>query len=220
MHRSWWRQALVVVLFLLIASCSGGGCSSGCSSCGVAPLPAGFPATSTIANSASARVTQHGLGFLSANIGALVTNLLGRNGTPGVIDFDVPPENTSIPVTIPILGNVGNIPISICANGSNATSSPEQCIAEIEIGSAALTIATATPDSLTLNGTIPVRIQELPASGTIIGITIGVDIGAGSNMTCDSASGGITPGAGFAPLPISITLPLVAQTPARAWATR
>ena len=212
MHRSWWRQALVVVLFLLIASCSGGGCSSGCSSCGIAPIAAGFPSTSTIPNSASARVTQHGLGFLSANIGALVTNLLGRSGTPGVIDFDVPPESTSIPVTIPILGNIGSIPINICPNGSNAGSSPETCIAEIDIGQAALTVSTATPDSLTLSGTIPVRIQEIPATGSIIGISIGVDIGAGSSMTCDSASGGVSPGAGFAPLPISVTLPLVAQT--------
>jgi hypothetical protein len=165
-----------------------------------------------VTNAASARLTQQGLAFLSANIGTLAGSILGRSGTGGIITFDVPPESTSIPVSLPIIGNVGSIPISICPNGSNATSSPEQCIAEIEIGSAALTISTATPDALTLTGTIPVRIQEIPASGTIIGIGINIDIGAGSNMSCDSSTGGITPGAGFASLPITVTLPLVPQT--------
>ena len=82
MLRSWWRQALVVVLFLLIASCSGGGCSSGCSSCGIAPIAGGFDPTQTIPNSASVRVTKPGLEFLSANLPSLAGTLLPRGYTP------------------------------------------------------------------------------------------------------------------------------------------
>ena len=198
MHRSWWRQALVVVLFLLIASCSGGGCSSGCSSCGIEPLPAGFPSTNTIPNAASARVTQQGLAFLSANIGTLATSLLGRSGTPGVIDFDIPTDTISTSV-------IGiSVSLTVCPNGPNATSSPPECVAEIEIGSAALTVGTATPDNLTLTGTIPIRVRDLPVSTPVGTIAIGV----GSGGSCPSS--GVSD-ANFANFPITVNLPLVAD---------
>ncbi len=201
MHRSWWRQALVVVLFLLIASCSGGGCSSGCSSCGIAPLAAGFPSTNTIPNSASARVTAHALGFLSANIGTLATNLLGRSGTPGVITFDIP----TTPINTSLIGI--SVSMTVCPNGFNTGTSPPQCVAEIEIGSAALTVSTASPDNLTLTGTIPVRVRDLPVSTPVGTIAIGV----GSGGSCP-ASG--VADATFANLPISVSLPLVNDTTA------
>jgi hypothetical protein len=185
------------VLFLLIASCSGGGCSSGCSSCGIEPIPGGFPPASTIPNAASVRVTQAGLGFLSANIGTLVTNLLGRSGTPGVIDYPIPTLSTS----------VDGITINICPNGSTTTSTPPICLAEIEIGQAALTVSTATPDNITLNGTIPIRARDIQVSG--IPIIGDVDLALGSNGQCTNGGGS---DADFADLPISISLPLVAQT--------
>ena len=53
-----------VAFFLLIASCSGGGCS-GCGSCaGMTPLPGGFPADQAIENAASVRVSRPGLDFI------------------------------------------------------------------------------------------------------------------------------------------------------------
>jgi hypothetical protein len=197
MQRSWWRQALVVVLFLLIASCSGGGCSSGCSSCGIAPIAAGFPSTNTIPNSASARVTQHGLGFLSANIGTLVTNLLGRSGTPGIIDYPIPTLQES----------VDGISVTICPNGSNASSSPPICLAEINIGGATLTVSAVSPDNLSLSGTIPIRARDLQVTG--IPIINGVDIALGSNGTCPSSAGGSD--ADFANIPVTISLPLISD---------
>ena len=83
MLRSWWRQALVVVLFLLIASCSGGGCSSGCSSCGVAPIAGGFDPAKTIPNSASERASRSTAWGSSARTSAtLVSSLLGTRAAP------------------------------------------------------------------------------------------------------------------------------------------
>ena len=51
------RHTLAVLLFLIAAGCSGGGCSSGCSSCsGITPLAGGFDVTKRIENGGSARI--------------------------------------------------------------------------------------------------------------------------------------------------------------------
>jgi MYXO-CTERM domain-containing protein len=200
---SWWRQTLVVILFLLIASCSGGGCSS-CSSCGVTPIAGGFDPGKTIPNAASVRVTKPGLEFLSTNLPGLASTLLGRTGgSAGVITFNVPTTTTSL---------VGQT-LTICPGGTNTSNTPEICIAEIQIGGALLTINAITPDAISLSGTIPVRIQEINVTGSvpILG-NIEIDLGAGSNLSCNTNSGGVSPGATFKPFPIAITLPLVAET--------
>jgi hypothetical protein len=200
---SWWRQAFVAVLVLLIASCSGGGCSS-CASCGITPIAGGFDPGKTITNVASVRVTKPGLEFLSANLPGLAGSLLGRSGGPsGVITFNVP----STPISV-----IGQN-LTICANGTNTTNSPEICIAEIELGSAQLSINAIAPDAISLSGTIPVRIQEIQVTGNVIILgNIEIDLAAGGNLNCNTASGGVAAGTTFKPLPISITLPLLAET--------
>ncbi len=204
--RSWWRQALVVVLFLLVASCSGGGCSSGCSSCGITPIAGGFEPAKTIPNSASVRVTKHGLEFLSSNLPGLASTLLGRSGSSaGVITFDIPSTSTTL---------VGQT-LTICPTppGSDPTTSPEICIAEIEIGGALLKINSVTPDAISLSGTIPVRIQEIKVTGNVVLFgNIEIDLGVGSNLSCNTSTGGVSAGTGFQPFPLTVTLPLVAET--------
>ncbi|MBX3261636.1 MAG: hypothetical protein KF782_18275 [Labilithrix sp.] len=60
---SRFRHVFGVVFFLLIASCSGGGCG-GCGGCaGMTPLPGGFPADKAVENAASVRVSRPGLDF-------------------------------------------------------------------------------------------------------------------------------------------------------------
>ncbi len=192
MLRSWWRQALVVCLFLLIASCSGGGCSSGCASCGITPIAGGFDPSQTIANSASVRVTKPGLEFLGGSIPGLAASLLGHGATGGIIDFDVP----TTPISTSVIGI--SINLSVCPNGANTTTNPLQCVAEIEIGSASLAINSVTPDAITISGTIPVRIQELIITGNVplLG-NIQIDLGVGSNLGCDSNAGAVAAGVGF-----------------------
>ena len=89
----WSRHWLAVIALFVIASCSGGGCSSGCAGCGVTPLPEGFPAANTVPNAAQARVTRPGLDFLQANIGTLASKLVGSGAMNGVLDFSVPSSN-------------------------------------------------------------------------------------------------------------------------------
>src|SRR5262249_17520415 len=82
------RHILAVVLFLLAAGCSGGGCGGGCSSCGgIPPLPNGFDVNSRIENAGSARVTPSSLKFLQSNLGALAKGLLGGSSQNGIILF-------------------------------------------------------------------------------------------------------------------------------------
>ena len=204
MLRSSWRQFFAALLFLLIASCSGGGCSSGCSSCGIAPVAGGFDPAKTIANSASVRVTKPGLEFLSANLPSLVTQLLGRggSGTPGVITFDVPSStiNTTI-VFIPVT-------IKICPNGANEKGNPPTCVAAIDIGAAKLNVAAVTPDSIEVTGTVPVVMRDLPLNIPVFS-NVNIAMGDPGSLTCNSAAGS---DANYGQIPVTITLPLVAET--------
>ena len=86
---SRFRHVFGVLFFLLVASCSGGGCSSGCGGCGgTTPLPGGFPKDKTIDNAASVRVSRPGLDFVEKNLPAVVTKVANAPG--GVLGFDIP----------------------------------------------------------------------------------------------------------------------------------
>ena len=86
---SRFRHVFGVLFFLLVASCSGGGCSSGCGGCGgTTPLPGGFPKDKTIENAASVRVSRPGLDFVEKNLPAVVTKVANAPG--GVLGFDIP----------------------------------------------------------------------------------------------------------------------------------
>jgi hypothetical protein len=193
MLRTWWRQALVVLTVLLVAACSGGGCSSGCSSCGVTPLAAGFPQKDAITNAASVRVTKPGLDFVSANIPTLASKLLNTPNA-GVITFNIPSSSTSIAGTT----------VTICPNGPQVPTNGDAptCVAEIEIGKANLAIDAVTPNAVVVSGTLPVRIRDLPLS-------LGMDIAVGDNMQCKTDG---TTDADFHAFPLSIQLPLVHET--------
>jgi hypothetical protein len=168
---SLFKHILAVVVFLVAAGCSGGGCSSGCSSCGgITPLTNGFDVTKRIENAGSARVTPHGLKFLQSNLGTLAKGLLGGMGTNGVITFDVPTQ-TGLPLGI-----------TLCPNGSDATSDPKVCVAEIDIGNANLTLTPTTPNDLVITGTLPLRVEDLVLGG-VLDCTLGVSISG--NGACD-----------------------------------
>jgi hypothetical protein len=204
MLRSWWRGAFVAVLFLLVASCTGGGCASGCSSCGITPIPGGFNPASTIPNAASVRVTKPGLEFLSTNLPSLASTLLPRGQTLGEIDVDVPTSMTSYPVTV--LGiTVITVNLTVCPNGANTMATPPTCEAEIELGNAALAINAVTPHGIQLTGTIPVKLRDLPIE-TNVGQ---IDVAIGSNLVCNAGGGS---DADYLAVPLTIDLPFVADT--------
>ncbi|MDB5215703.1 MAG: hypothetical protein JWO86_3630 [Myxococcaceae bacterium] len=187
------RTALLVTLFLLVASCSGGGCS-GCSTCGTTPLPGGFPKASTIPNAASVRVTRPGLDFVQENIGLLAEKALGSGATGGVVTFAIPTSGTSP---------------KICAV---ATPTPAQCNAQIGLGQSKLRVNSITPNRVKIDGLLPIRIRDLPVSFTL-GFTVKAFVMAGekgANATLCAQRGSDT--LPYKDVPINIELPLITET--------
>ncbi len=161
------RHIFAVVLFLVVAGCSGGGCGSGCSSCGgITPLADGFDPMHRIENAGSARVTPSGLTFLQKNLGTLAKGLLGGMGTGGVIEFQVPMSSTSI---------VGIINATICPNGADPSANPKVCTAEIDVGNANLTLVSAGPYDLHITGTLPLRVEDLQVKFACADLNIAIN---------------------------------------------
>lgn len=186
------RRALLVTVVLFVAACSGGGCSSGCASCGTTPLPGGFPKPQTVPNAAAVRVTRPGLNFVQENIGLLAEKALSTTGAKaGVASFAIPSS--------------GSNP-KICAV---ATPTPAQCNAEVDIGSAKLRVNAITPNRVKLDGLLPVRIRDLPVSFSF-GLTVKAFVVAGDGGNLCAQRGSAT--MPFLNVPINVELPIVNET--------
>lgn len=189
MLRSWFRRLGVIGCVLFLFACSGGGCSSGCAGCGVTPLAGGFPKASAITNAGSVRVTRAGLDFMQANLGAIAGKMLGG----GTITYPIPKSSTS---------GTG-YSFTLCDNPNSS-----QCQAIVNVAGAKLTLTAVHPDSLTVSGTIPLKVSDIPVDAKIIGIPCSVDVQFGTNFNCGANP--IT--ADFADVPVNIVLPLVNET--------
>lgn len=183
-----WRVVWGVILFGVLAACSGGS-GGGCgSSCGMQPLPAGYPRDQAIENAATVRVTRSGLDFVSTNGPNLASKLIGTTG--GILNFDLP-ESTSGDNVICVGGPVGG-----------------NCRAEINVGAANIHVDAVTPHALRLRGTIPVKLSTTPVKAKFVGVSVNVKVGYGDNGKCVNNAPQTTPHA----LPLDITIPLVAET--------
>jgi hypothetical protein len=151
------KHLLVATLFVVFAGCAGGGCSSGCSCGGVTPLAEGFDPARRIENTGALRITDSGLAFLSQNLGPLAGLLIGNGEGGGVIEFEIPTSGGDLGCF-----EIGNVFYTICPDGPNAGSDPKECVAEIDVEHAVLTLTTAPNHNLLVDGTLPIRLQKLP----------------------------------------------------------
>lgn len=158
----FFKHIIGIMLVILIAGCAGGGCSSGCSGCGITPLPGGFEPTARIENAASVRLTDSGITFLEQNLGPLAKAALGdAGGAGGVIKFPIPESSISLGITNG----------TVCPGGPDENGNPPKCVAEIDIGNAKLNIDTATPHNIKITGPLPIRLQNLPINLGFLGTT-------------------------------------------------
>ncbi|NOY92602.1 MAG: hypothetical protein GXP55_15525 [Deltaproteobacteria bacterium] len=100
------RQSAILSLVAFAMACGGGSCG-GCSSCGIGPIPGGFPISERIDNSAQVRLTDAGIQYIEDHISDLVATFL-----PGGLDFPIPPTSTSTSVAV-----IGNIDVDVCKDG-------------------------------------------------------------------------------------------------------
>lgn len=190
------RRLFIAVLLLLVASCSGGGCSSGCAACGTTPLPGGFPKPETIPNAASVRVTRSGLDFVQANLSTLALKALGTNAKNGIASFQIPKSSQS--------------GATICPN---ANPKPPECTAELDVGTMKVRVNSITPNRVKLDGTLPVRISNLPVSafGLNLWVVMGDASKAPGNNLCDKSIRGSATFP-YKEVPVNVELPLVTET--------
>jgi len=215
---SRFRHVFGVVFFLLVASCSGGGCASGCGGCGgTTPLPGGFPKEKAVENAAAVRVSRPGLDFVEKNLPAVVTKIVNAPG--GKLGFDIP--NADPPKTqIANLG-IGKLLIdpNVCPGGPDPKATPPRCHAEVGIGQSTFQIDSVKPNAITVKAVVPVELEDTPVSAAlradpIIGGEFGLGeitlhIGYG-NGGCNDGKPNVTPKG----LPVAVTIPLVEETTA------
>ncbi len=195
-------QVLVAALFVIAGGCSGGGCSSGCSCGGISPLPEGFKPEQRIENSASMRITDSGMKFLSANLGTIAANLIG--GGQGVMTFDIPKTSGSFDAI------VAGVDYTVCPNGANKNANPPECVAEIDIADAKLNIDPTNPHDLHITGPLPVRVRKLRVHlKYAIGpcpFCVKFDSDVDITLTADkSCPGGANP---YAPIQLDVDVPI------------
>ena len=150
------KHVVVVVLFILLAGCAGGGCSSGCSCGGVTPLAEGFDPGKRMENVAAVRLTDSGIDFLEQNIGPLAGQLIGDPNGGGALTFEVPPTSGSFNAFIT------TIDYDACKNGPNPNATPPECVAEIDLAGSQLQITPSAPHNLVISGPLNIRLQKLP----------------------------------------------------------
>jgi MYXO-CTERM domain-containing protein len=187
MARSWFRRFGALGFVLLIVAVSGG-CSGGCSGCGTA-LTDGFPIASDTENGASIRVTSQGLGFINANLPTIAGKLVGGADGGGVLAFPIPdtPEDITVGTA------------TICGGTPSAT----QCVADIDLAHMNLPITFSAPHDVKINGTIPIKVADLPIALSTAGFTVcTVDMGIGSNPSCN----GNTPVVDYLDLPLTVDI--------------
>src|SRR3954471_9452477 len=164
---SRFRHVFGVLFFLLVASCSGGGCSSGCGSCGgTTPLPGGFPKEKTIENAATVRVSRPGLDFVEKELPAIVTNVAKAPG--GVLGIDIPnvdPAKTKI-ANLSIFGGLYLDP-NVCPGGPDPKAVPPRCHESVGIGKAVFQLDAVTPNALKLRATIPLQLDDTPLQAEV-----------------------------------------------------
>ncbi len=189
------RLLFGLVFFLLVASCSGGGCG-GCA--GMTPLPGGFRTDKSVENAASVRVSRPGIDFLEKELGPLAAKAL--NTPNGIMMFSIPETKF----------DSGSLSGTICPGGPDPNANPPKCQAAVNLGSSTFVIDSVTPNAVKVAATIPLELDDTPVDADF-GFTLKVHVGYGANGKCgDNGTVSVDP----KPLPVTVSMPLVAETTA------
>ncbi|HVH45824.1 MAG TPA: hypothetical protein VM925_25900, partial [Labilithrix sp.] len=200
---SRFRHIFGAVFFLLIASCSGGGCG-GCGGCtGLTPLPGGFPAEKAVENAASVRISRPGLDFVEKELPSVVVKAMkSPDGT-----FTVQVPETSFAVKDAFLGFDANG--KFCPGGPDPKATPPRCTAVIDIAQIKFQVDATKPDVVVVRGLVPLKLDDTPVK-LDDPVSLTVHVAYGANSSCD----GGTPHVDIRDLPVKISVPIVSETAA------
>jgi hypothetical protein len=194
------KNTAFAVGFLAAANaCGGGGCGGGCG--GSSVIPGGFPKDKRITNAAGVRITRPGLEFIQANLGTVVTKVLGGGGSAlkdGILTFEIPTSSGS-PTILDLPGDFLDIKVNytVCKGGPKPGEKPPKCVVEIDVGKiSGVKIDSVTPKNLKIAASIPIRLQRLPMSVSVVG-DIDATLGGGS---CSDVQ--------FVPVPMNVDIAL------------
>lgn len=189
-------------MLLVVASCSGGGCTGCGAGCGgMTPLPGGFPTGQTVENAATVRISKQGLGFVEQNLGPIASTVMGAKN--GALDLEIP----KIPFAVPDAILAFDVNGEICPEGADPNANPPRCVARARLGEAKFELDSLLPNALRVKGTIPLKLDDTPVKITDpFGGTI--HVGYGASTSCDAEKPIVSEKA----LPITITIPIVAET--------
>lgn len=184
------KHVFAAGLVLSFAGCSGGGCAG----CGGTPIPGGFPLAQRMENAGSIRLTKAGLDFIGENISTLAEAAAGAGG---VSTFPIPESVSQVEVP-----GAGTCTLTVCPGGPSPNANPPKCVLEINMQNADLTLASAAPDQLVLQGDatagggLPVRLQNLPVGYSCTsGVTGQITVVANGNepTACPGAQQSFAP---------------------------
>lgn len=109
------------------------------------------------------------------------------------------PTGALVQVPIPSLTFSGTgYSVTACPNGADATATPPLCILEADVSSATLSFQEMASYSYEITGTVPLRLQRAPLSGSIGGVPFSGDLTVTGNGGC--------PGGAETFAPIALTL--------------
>jgi hypothetical protein len=213
-RRSALSAIIVASATVLAFSCSG---SSGCSGCGVQPIPGGFAAAKRNANAGQIRLTTSALTTIESNPAQLLGGLLGSGGSNGVIAYPIVScgstavccsGNTAIPncgpIDIDLTDHAGDLPrLELVPNAGIASPNGEldvtvrarvktamPLIVTLEGANCVLTLDTTAGSTQDLTITAPVALSQDATSGTT---KIGIGAAGIAVSGLESADYSITP---------------------------
>lgn len=181
----------VIFLMLLVAACSGGGCS-GCTGCGgTTPLAGGFPKEKAIDNAGGMRLSRPGLDFLEQNLPSVAAKVANAPGG-------------KMTIAIPETQSGDN---QLCPGGPDPNANPPKCIAEVDLAASSFRIDAVTPNAIDVRAILPLQVDNTPVRAKFAGITFTVNVGYGQGTTCSDGKAR----ADAYPLPVSIRIPVVEE---------
>ncbi len=175
------KNTAIAAGFLAAANaCGGGGCGSSCA--GSSVIPGGFNKEMRVTNAAGVRITRPGLDFLEKNLPTVIQKVLEGGGSAvkdGIMTFEIGESKGSTKILF------FDINYTICPGGPKPTDKPPKCVVELNIAKiSAIKIDSVTPKNLKVHARIPIRLQRLGITASVIGnveATLGkppVDCGA------------------------------------------